>query len=284
MSSAKLHSRVSVIRGEDQVSSSLTNERVTSNSTAAGTADGVSQTLDFNLAVSEFERSLIVRGVKPVSQANLVAALRDPGILAQLKALRESESTSLLSMALVMGKATKADRALIVRSVRADYSKASALTFPATKKCPSVSYHSFEVEMDVSVVSVEDGEIVWSGVVRVRATDLLELPMKLAFGGQREQTNRDYGHGLVVVGANDGAMCGFSRADPLICAKHENTNVLSPYGVGLSGVLAALQASATGGAAGDAGCSKQKLEGTDALRQLISASTEKMAASMTQVR
>ena len=164
-------------RSAQQVSGSLTAEAWNSRSTAGETAAGVKQTTDYSLAAVTAEKVLINHGLRVIDQGNLVAAMSDASLREAVMQARQSGGTSLLAEALLLGRAVKAEAALLIRVVKLSYSRYSVARVPnlSLASCDNnVDLYEPIAEVDMVGVNIADGEVLWSGSIQLRAADFLE--------------------------------------------------------------------------------------------------------------
>lgn len=164
-------------RSAQQVSGGLTGEAVDGRSTAGKTAAGVQQTTDYSVAAVTAEKALLHQGFRVIDQANLFGAMADPTVRQALVEARRSGGATLLSEALLLGKAVKADAALLIRAVKLYWSPYTVATLPnlSLAGCSkNVRLHQPVAKVDMVVVNIHEGEVLWSGSIELRGADLLD--------------------------------------------------------------------------------------------------------------
>ena len=124
---------------------------------------------------------------------------------------------TLLQLAMEVGPRIDASRAVIVRSSRLGYTDRPVVFFPGPERCQPLRIQPLEALVDVALVSTQSGDILWSGEMTLRASDLLPEPVTFPRGPERAQYSRQYGPNFTVYGQDDGTRCGTTSIGGFFC-------------------------------------------------------------------
>ncbi|MCB9660161.1 MAG: hypothetical protein H6726_21130 [Sandaracinaceae bacterium] len=173
---------------------------------------------EYATVASAFERHLLDAGLQPIAEDTLTSALSDEAVSARFDALaREQGAVTLLQLAMEVGPRIDASLALLVRSSRLGYTDRPIVYFPGPARCEPLRIQPLEALLDVALVATDTGDILWSGEMTLRASDLLPEPVTFPRGPHRAQFTHQYSPTFIIYGQDDGTRCGTTSIGGFFC-------------------------------------------------------------------
>ena len=173
----------------------------------------------YDMVVSAFQRHLLDLGLTPVDSTALLRSLRDPALVARVRArAAQRGDLTLIDLAAEIGPAIGADLALLVRDSRLGYADEPVAIHNGPPGCRVARVQPLQVAVDAVLVRTASGDVVWSGENRTLASDLFAEPVTFPRGPHRARFSRAYGD-LRLMGQDDGYDCGTTIFGGLTCVE-----------------------------------------------------------------
>lgn len=173
---------------------------------------------EYSIVAAAFERHLLDSGLQPIAEDTLTSALADPAVSARFEMLAAQQGgATLLQLAMEVGPRIDASLALLVRSSTVGYTDRPIVYFGGPALCDPLRIQPLEVLVDVALVSTATGDILWSGELTLRASDLLPEPVTFPRGPYRAQYSRQYTNNFIIYGQDDGTRCGTTSIGGFFC-------------------------------------------------------------------